>query len=82
MARKLPEGIETNPIVPSLWSDMVWTEKTPDMSLWVKQYSQNRYGVVLPSLERAWCGFYETAYGTYEGSRRPSESVFCASPSL
>ncbi len=77
-----PEGIETNPIVPSLWSDMVWTEKTPDMSLWVKQYSQNRYGVVLPSLERAWCGFYETAYGTYEGSRRPSESVFCASPSL
>ena len=37
---------------------------------------------MLPSLQKSWHGFYKTVYGTYSGSRRPSEPVFCAEPSL
>lgn len=77
-----PEGIETNPVIPALWSDMIWLKESPDMSLWIKQYSLFRYGVELPSLQKAWMGFYKTVYGTYPGARRPSEPVFCALPSL
>ena len=77
-----PEGIETNPVVPALWSDMVWNSKTLDMEQWIQKYAQYRYHSVLPSLQESWNGFYKTVYGTYPGSRRPSEPVFCAEPSL
>ncbi|MDR2916585.1 MAG: alpha-N-acetylglucosaminidase, partial [Tannerella sp.] len=77
-----PEGIETNPVVMDLWSDMVWNKQIPDMNTWIKNYSQYRYGSTLTSLQTAWEGFYKTAYGTYDTHRRPSEPVFCAKPSL
>ncbi len=77
-----PEGIETNPVVMDLWSDMVWNEQFPDMNAWIKNYPQYRYGSTLTSLQTAWEGFYKTAYGTYDTHRRPSEPVFCAKPSL
>ncbi len=77
-----PEGIETNPVVSDLWSDMIWTSKAPDMTSWINRYAQCRYHSNLPSLQQAWQGFYHTAYGTYPESRRPSEPVFCANPSL
>lgn len=77
-----PEGIETNPVVMDLWSDMVWTGQPIDVSVWMKKYPQYRYQSTLSSLQKAWEGFYKTAYGAYETHRRPSEPVFCAKPSL
>ncbi len=77
-----PEGIETNPVVMYLWSDMVWSDQAPDMNAWIEAYPQYRYGSSLPSLRTAWKGFYNTVYGTYSTHRRPSEPVFCAKPSL
>lgn len=77
-----PEGIETNPVVPALWSDMVWMRENLDMKSWIRQYACNRYNTSSSSLQKAWLGFYKTVYGTFPGSRRPSEPVFCAEPSL
>lgn len=77
-----PEGIETNPVVPTLWSDMVWTRKALQPERWIERYPAYRYGNERESLKKAWRGFLHTVYGTYPGSRRPSESVFCAEPSL
>ncbi len=77
-----PEGIETNPVVPALWGDMVWRKKPLQPEEWIERYPVCRYGSERTSLKMAWQGFLRTVYGTFPGSRRPSESVFCAAPSL
>ena len=53
-----------------------------NLDVWLKEYSVRRYGVEDENLKEAWTIFHRTAYGTYTGHRRPSESVFCAPPSL
>lgn len=77
-----PEGIEVNPVTFDLANEMRWRNDSIDMEEWIKEYSNRRYGTVNKNLEKAWNVFYHTAYGTYEKHRRPSESVFCAKPSL
>ena len=77
-----PEGIEVNPVVFDLGFEMRWRHEPPDLEHWLRDYAWRRYGARIEELERAWMIFLETAYGTYDGSRRPSESVFCAPPSL
>lgn len=77
-----PEAIEVNPVVFDLANEMRWRNDSPDVSDWVKNYAQRRYGDTSSELQEAWDIFYQSAYGTYEGHRRPSESVFCALPSL
>lgn len=77
-----PEGIEVNPVVFDLVNEMRWRTISPDMEQWIKDYANRRYGVDSENLSCAWNIFYHTVYGTYDGHRRPSESVFCALPSL
>lgn len=77
-----PEGIEVNPVVFDLANEMRWRTDSVDMKQWIRKYADRRYGDENPNLEKAWEIFYHTAYGTYKGHRRPSESVFCAIPSL
>ncbi len=77
-----PEGVETNPIVFDLWSEMRWETNPLDLNDWIQDYTEQRYSVNIQELKEAWLGFYKTAYGTYETHRRPSESIFCAKPSL
>lgn len=77
-----PEGIEVNPVVFDLLNEMRWRSKHLDLDVWLKEYAARRYGVEDENLKEAWIIFHHTAYGTYSGHRRPSESVFCAPPSL
>lgn len=77
-----PEGIEVNPVTFDLGFEMRWRDKVPDLKLWIANYAHRRYGAALPEVDSAWQIFLKTAYDTYDGSRRPSESVFCAPPSL
>lgn len=77
-----PEGIEVNPVVFELANEMRWHRKSPDLNQWLEDYAVRRYGSEDQNLKEAWIIFHKTAYGTYEGHRRPSESVFCALPSL
>ena len=77
-----PEGIEINPVAFDLANEMRWHSDPIDMYQWIQKYAQRRYGSNNDNLQKAWKLFYETAYGSYEEHRRPSESVFCAQPSL
>lgn len=77
-----PEGIEVNPVVFDLANEMRWRTDYVDLPAWLNAYARRRYGVRNANVEQAWQIFYHTAYGTYPGHRRPSESVFCALPSL
>jgi hypothetical protein len=49
-----PEAIEMIPITFDLLWDMSWRQSSPDVSAWVNNYSQRRYGAVSPSLQQAW----------------------------
>ena len=77
-----PEGIEINPVVFDLANEMRWHTKPLDINAWLKEYSVRRYGLEDENLKEAWLLFHRTAYGTFNAHRRPSESVFCAPPSL
>ena len=78
-----PEGIELNPVTFELANELRWHADTlVVLSYWLKSYSYGRYGLKSTNLERAWDVFYTTAYATRPNDRRPSESVFCALPSL
>lgn len=77
-----PEGIEVNPVVFDLANEMRWRSEYLDLEVWLQKYAERRYGSPDTSLKAAWSLFHRTAYGTYAGHRRPSESVFCAPPSL
>ncbi len=76
------EGIEVNPIAFDLASEMRWHSKELDIDKWVDSYAQRRYNTNSQALKDAWSIFHKTIYGTWEHGRRPSESVFCAPPSL
>lgn len=52
------------------------------MNNWLHDYATYRYGKPDKTLNKAWEILYATAYGTYKGHRRPSESYLCARPSL
>ena len=77
-----PEGIEINPVAFDLANEMRWRSDSVDMRQWIVDYAHRRYGTDDKNIEKAWLRFYETAYGSFEKHRRPSESVFCAKPSL
>lgn len=77
-----PEGIEVNPVVFDMANEMRWRSESLNVEEWIKQYAIRRYGSENNNVKKAWNIFYHTVYGTYEKHRRPSESVFCAKPSL
>lgn len=77
-----PEGLEINPVTFDLAHEMRWHSTSPQVEEWVRGYADRRYGSQENSLQEAWAIFHQTAYGTFETHRRPSESVFCALPSL
>lgn len=77
-----PEGIEVNPVAFDLSNEMRWLSESPNVDEWLQNYSVRRYGSNADNLKEAWKIFHRTAYGTFDGHRRPSESVFCANPNL
>lgn len=78
----VPEGIGTNPVVFDLACEMRWRSQSPKLPDWLHSYAAYRYGAADAKTDAAWDIFYKTAYGTYKGHRRPSESYLCARPSL
>lgn len=78
----VPEGTGTNPLTFDLACEMRFRGTEPKVSDWLRGYAKYRYGQENKVLEHAWQVFYKTAYGTYKGHRRPSESFLCATPSL
>lgn len=78
----VPEGIGTNPVAFDMACEMRWRDSIPSVDKWLHGYAAYRYGKSDKTLETAWEALHNTAYGTYPGSRRPTESVLCAVPSL
>ncbi|WOK96049.1 alpha-N-acetylglucosaminidase [Canna indica] len=61
------EGIEQNPVVYELMSEMAFRGQKVKMEEWLKSYSLRRYGQALPQIEAAWSILYHTIYNCTDG---------------
>ncbi|KAL9226459.1 hypothetical protein vseg_002270 [Gypsophila vaccaria] len=61
------EGIEHNPVVYELMSEMAYRNEKVQPAEWVKIYSRRRYGKALLQLETAWEILYHSIYNCTDG---------------
>lgn len=79
----IPEGINNNPVAYDLMSELAWLNEPVDVKKWIVDYVQYRYGTTNTKLQQAWQLLLQTAYSSPDVYQEgPSESIFCARPSL
>ncbi|OIT40585.1 PREDICTED: alpha-N-acetylglucosaminidase [Nicotiana attenuata] len=61
------EGIEHNPVVYELMSEMAFRGDNFQLQGWLKSYSRRRYGKVNDQIEAAWDILYHTIYNCTDG---------------
>lgn len=78
------EGIENNPIMFELMSELPWRNEKFTKEAWVKNYIFARYGTNDVDIENAWMILANTLYNCPAGNNQqgPHESIFCGRPSL
>lgn len=74
------EGVEQNPIVEQLASDMVWRSDPVNLDDWVAGYVQARYGTADPDAVAAWRILADTAFSSNDP--RTADSLLNAKPDL
>lgn len=78
----VPSGLGSNSVAFDLAWEMRWHEESPDISEWLYDYVNYRYGRNDERLQKAWTLFYQTIYSSRNGTCRPPESCICARPGL
>ncbi|CAJ1975204.1 unnamed protein product [Sphenostylis stenocarpa] len=76
------EGIEQNPIVYDLMSEMAFQHKKIDVKAWVDMYSTRRYGQRLPLIQEGWNVLYHTIYNCTDGAYDKNRDVIVAFPDV
>ena len=78
-----PEGIENNPVMYELLSELIWRPEEFTKEDWLGGYAVARYGVADADVDTAWCKLASTIYNCPWGNLQQgtTESVFCARPS-
>uniref|UniRef100_A0A1D1ZA06 Alpha-N-acetylglucosaminidase n=1 Tax=Anthurium amnicola TaxID=1678845 RepID=A0A1D1ZA06_9ARAE len=61
------EGIEQNPVVYELMSEMAFRSQKVQLKEWLKIYSQRRYGKLVQEVDTAWQILYSTIYNCTDG---------------
>ncbi|KAJ0095775.1 hypothetical protein Patl1_17155 [Pistacia atlantica] len=61
------EGIEQNPVVYELMSEMAFRNKKVQVLEWLKTYAHRRYGKAVHQAEAAWEILYRTVYNCTDG---------------
>lgn len=83
------EGMDTNPFVFDLFTEMAWRSEPVDLTAWTDGYVRRRYGAADPHARAAWQVLLHTAYDIHIdrvefNSERDAaqESLFDAQPGL
>lgn len=78
-----PEGIENNPVMYELLTELPWIDRPFSKDEWLKDYVASRYGNLDDKLYEAWKMLGNSIYACPDASLQQgtSESVFCARPS-
>jgi alpha-N-acetylglucosaminidase len=79
----IPEGINNNPVAFDLMLELGWHNDSIDVSRWLRQYVQYRYGVDDEAIQDAWQQLLQTVYSSPDVYQEgPPESIFCARPGM
>ncbi|PHT31716.1 hypothetical protein CQW23_28053 [Capsicum baccatum] len=62
------EGIEQNPVVYDLMSEMAFQHRPVDGKAWIDLYSRRRYGRFVQPMQDAWNILYHTIYNCTDGA--------------
>ncbi|XP_062226954.1 alpha-N-acetylglucosaminidase-like [Phragmites australis] len=76
------EGIEQNPIVYDLMSEMAFHHRRVDLQVWVETYPTRRYGKSVKGLQDAWWILYQTLYNCTDGKNDKNRDVIVAFPDV
>ncbi|KAJ1421802.1 Alpha-N-acetylglucosaminidase, C-terminal [Sesbania bispinosa] len=76
------EGIEQNPIVYDLMSEMAFQHKKINVKEWVYLYSTRRYGRPVPLIQEGWNVLYHTIYNCTDGAYDKNRDVIVAFPDV
>ncbi|KAG9449509.1 hypothetical protein H6P81_009474 [Aristolochia fimbriata] len=76
------EGIEQNPVVYDLMSEMAFHVNKIDMKAWVNDYPRRRYGTFVPGMQDAWEILYQTVYNCTDGSFDKNRDFIVAFPDV
>ncbi|XP_023730204.1 alpha-N-acetylglucosaminidase isoform X1 [Lactuca sativa] len=76
------EGIEQNPVVYDLMSEMAFQHKKINVKTWLDSYSRRRYGKSVPSIQEAWNILYHTLYNCTDGAYDKNRDVIVAFPDV
>lgn len=78
-----PEGIENNPAMYELVSELIWRPEKFTKEEWLEGYAKARYGSKNGNAEKAWKMIGNTIYNCPWGNLQQgtTESIFCARPS-
>ncbi|XP_065876467.1 alpha-N-acetylglucosaminidase-like [Euphorbia lathyris] len=76
------EGIEQNPVVYDLMSEMAFQHAKVDVKAWIDLYSTRRYGKSVPLIKDAWRILYQTVYNCTDGAYDKNRDVIVAFPDI
>lgn len=88
---EIPEGYHNNPVLYDLIYDVAWQKQPFNLSAWINNYADFRYGIVAgakagaadQAIKAGWQVFLTTVYTSAKSEFQGApESVFCARPSL
>ncbi|XP_016563517.1 alpha-N-acetylglucosaminidase isoform X2 [Capsicum annuum] len=76
------EGIEQNPVVYDLMSEMAFQHRPVDGKAWIDLYSRRRYGRFVQPMQDAWNILYHTIYNCTDGAYDKNRDVIVAFPDV
>lgn len=80
------EGIDQNPVLYELMTDLMWVEEKPDIPTWTRDYALSRYGAETDSSRAAWSYLLDSVYSKdarwSHASWRTRPSLGAAHPSI
>lgn len=78
------EGIENNPMMFELMSELPWRREKINKYEWLNSYLFARYGVKDTTIEKAWAILANGIYNCPQGNNQQGthESIFCGRPNL
>lgn len=77
----LSEGLETNPLHYSLFSERLWAEEDIPVREWLRKYARQRYGSAPAAIVQALEILSSTIYNPVRSQEGCTESIICARPS-
>lgn len=78
-----PEGIEQNPVIYELMSELAWRKEPVNLSKWVSLYALRRYGSMDENLTAAWQLLFHSVYNcTLQQYKNHNRSPLVHRPSL